>query len=286
MILLTAAGGKTGQAVVRALAARGVGMRALLRRQEHVPVLQALGATEVVVGDLRDREALARALDGVSAVYHICPAVQPDEAEIGIGLIAAARAAGVELFIYHSVLHPQIAALTHHAQKMRVEAELIPSGLPYTILQPASYMQNVLESWGRIVELGSFATLYGLDARMSVVDLDDVAEVAVRVLTEPGHLTASYELCGPQALTAAEMAATLSDALHCPVSAEIFPLDQWAQGARAAGLGDFQVATLRTMFHYYAGHGFAGNSNILGYLLRRPPTTFAEFVERTLRQRT
>ena len=180
MILVTAAGGKTGQAVIRALARKKAVVRALLLRREHEPVLQALGAADVMVGDMRDPHTLARALDGVKGVYHICPAVQPDEAAIGIGIITAARAAHVELFVYHSVLHPQIAALTHHAQKLCVEAELIPSGLAYTILQPASYMQNMLDGWGRIADLGIYATMYGIDARMSLVDLDDVGEVAVR----------------------------------------------------------------------------------------------------------
>ncbi len=285
MILITAAGGKTGQAVIRALARKGVAVRALLLRQEHVPDLQALGVTDVVVGDMHDRDTLARAMEGVAAIYHICPAVQPDEAAIGIATVAAARAAGVELFVYHSVLHPQIAALTHHAQKLRVEAELIPSGLPFTILQPAPYMQNILDAWGCITEQGVYASLYGLDTRMSLVDLDEVAEVAARVLTEPGHQAASYELSGPEALTAATMAATLAHALGRPVHAENFSLEQWEERAHAAGLGDYQVETLSTMFRYYAGHGFAGNSNILGYLLRRPPTSFAEFVERTLQQR-
>ena len=285
MLLVTAAGGKTGQAVIRALARKGTGVRALVLRQEHVAALQALGAGEVIVGDMRDGQTLAKALDGVAAVYHICPAVQPDEAAIGIGIIAAAREARVELFVYHSVLHPQIAALTHHAQKLRVEAELIPSGLPFTILQPASYLQNILESWERITEHGVYATLYGLDACMSLVDLDDVGEVAATVLTEPGHRFASYELCGPEVLTAAEMAATLSNALGRPVLTESFPLEQWELRARAAGFGEYQVATLRTMFRYYAGHGFAGNPNTLAYLLGRQPTSFAAFVERTVRER-
>ena len=101
-------------------------------------------------------------------------------------------------------------------------------------------------------------------------------------MTEPGHHAASYELSGPEALTAAGMADTLSHALGRPVHAEDFPLDQWEARARAAGLGEYQVATLSTMFRYYAGHGFEGNPNTLAYLLHRPPTSFAKFIERTV----
>ena len=123
--------------------------------------LRAKGLVEIpallddyVVGDVRDDATLAQAMRDVRAVYHICPAVQQDEAEIGHRLISAAQAAGVGHFVFHSVLHPQIAALPHHAQKLRVETALIQSGVPFTILQPASYMQNLLGVWDRIVQQG------------------------------------------------------------------------------------------------------------------------------------
>ncbi len=281
-ILVTSASGKTGEAVVRALSRAGAGARALVHREESAPRLLALGAAEVVVGDLRDEQALTRAMRGVQAVYHICPAVQPDEWEIGQRMIAVARLTGVAHFVYHSVLHPQIDALPHHAQKLRVEAELIQSDLPFTILQPAPYMQNILGMWPRIVEQGIYTTSYGLDARMSLVDLDDVAEVAARVLLEDGHQAATYELSGPAALTADAMTEILGQALGRRVIAEDLNIEQWAQQMRSHGMSAHAVETLATMFRYYARHGFVGNPTVLGLLLRRPPTDFAQFVARVV----
>ena len=149
MILVTGAAGKTGQAVIRALVARGADVRALVHRPEQVPITAGLGARETIAGDLRDRAALARAAQGARVIYHICPNVSPDEVTIGRAAIAAARAAGVQHFVYHSVLHPQVEAMPHHWLKMRVEELLFQSGLAYTILQPAAYVQNVLAHWDR-----------------------------------------------------------------------------------------------------------------------------------------
>ena len=81
--------------------------------------------------------------------------------------------------------------MTHHWNKLRVEETLFESGLSYTILQPASYMQNVLGGWQAIVEHGVYAAPYSVETRMSMVDLEDIAEATAVVLTEPGHLGAT-----------------------------------------------------------------------------------------------
>jgi len=221
----------------------------------------------------------------VRAVYHICPNVNPEEQRIGGLVIGAARAAGVEHFVFHSVLHPQIEAMPHHWHKMRVEEALFESGLPFTILQPAAYMQNVLAGWEAMVERGVYSVPYPVETRLSLVDLEDVAEAAAIVLTEPGHTGATYELVGTEAMTQVEVADVLSQQLGRPVRAEAMPVETWERQARASGMGDYQRETLVKMFRYYARCGLAGNSNALGWLLRRPPETFAAFVERTARER-
>jgi uncharacterized protein YbjT (DUF2867 family) len=280
MILVTGASGKTGRAVIRALAARAAPVRALAYRPAQVDALKELGARQVVVGDMRDRAAVERAVHGVAALYLICPNMSPDELVIGRLVIDAARAAGGLHLVYHSVLHPQTEAMPHHWQKLRVEEYLFQSGLPYTILQPAAYMQNVLAGWSAIVEQGVYRVPYAVETRLGMVDLEDVAAAAAMVLTQPGHAGAIFELAGSQALTQVEVAAALSEGLGRPVRAEVLPRDVWQQGARAAGLGDYQVQTLLKMFDYYERYGLWGNANLLSWLLGRPPTTFAAFVRR------
>jgi uncharacterized protein YbjT (DUF2867 family) len=280
MILVTGAAGKTGRAVIRALTAKGEAVRALVHGPAQVRLVEEIGAREVVVGDMRLQATMDQAAQGVWAIYHICPNVSPDEVNIGQVAITAVRSAGAKRFVYHSVLHPQVEAMPHHWQKLRVEEQLFESGLSYTILQPAAYMQNVLAHWDQITEQGVYPVPYAVETRLGMVDLEDVAEAAAVVLTEPGHMGATYELVGGEAMSQTEVATILGQQLGRSVRAEVVPLEAWERQARESGLGDYQVETLVKMFRYYERYGFWGNPCVLGWLLGRSPTTFAAFIER------
>jgi NAD(P)H dehydrogenase (quinone) len=280
MILVTGAAGKSGQAVVKALAARGAQVRAFIRNPNYADALLALGAAEVSFGSFEDARALAQAAAGVQAVYHICPNVSRDEVAYARAVATAARTHGVRRFVYHSVLHPQIEAMPHHWQKMRVEEMLFVAGFELTVLQPTAYMQNILGVWDGIVRAGAFRFPYPAGTRLSLVDLDDVGEAAAIVLTQDGHGGASYELVGTPALSQTEVGSSLSAALGRSVRAEEEPLAAWEARARAGRMGDYERTTLAAMFRYYAEHGLIGNSNTLRWLLGRAPTTLASFLER------
>jgi len=278
--LVTGAGGKTGRAVLRALGAESVPVRALVHREDQTAAAMRDGASEAVVGDMRAVEIMAEATRGARAVYHIPPNMVPDEVAIADRVIEAALAADVEHFVYHSVLHPQTEAMPHHWQKLRAEERLLESGLPFTVLQPAVYMQNVLAYRERIAEDGVYTVPYAADAGVSMVDLEDVARVAAKVLTEPGHEGATYELCGREILSPSEIAEIFARSLGRPVRAEVISRDTWAAGARESGLGDSEVETLLAMFIYYERYGLVGNPNVLEWILGRPATGFKAFVER------
>ena len=282
MILVTGAAGKTGRAVIQALVARKQAVRGLVRRREQEDLLKRLGAQDVVVGDMRNQETMDEAMRSVRAVYHIGPNMHPEEIVIGRVVLTAAQAAGIEHFVYHSVLHPQIEAMPHHWQKLRVEEALFASGLAYTILQPAAYMQNVSAYWTSLVERGVYPMPYAAETRLGMVDLNDVADAAALVLTEPGHAGATYELSGPDILSQTETAALLAQHLGRAIRVEVIPLMEWKAQAREAGLGEYQVETLVKMFQYYEQHGFWGNSRVLEWLLGRMSTSFSAFLERAM----
>lgn len=280
MILVTGAAGKTGRAVIATLCRRGQTVRALARTSEQVGVLRDLGAQEVTVGNMRDPRSWTQAMADVCTVYHICPNMSPDEIAIGRLALAAASDADVAHFVYHSVLHPQTKAMPHHWNKLRVEELLFESGLHFTILQPAAYMQNVLAGWDSVVSRGVYRVPYAVETRLGMVDLEDVAEVAATVLTEPGHQGATYELAGSDILDQIEVAAILERRLGRAVRAETMSPEVWEQNARAAGVGDYQVHTLLDMFRFYERHGFWGNARVLAWLLGRSPTSFDDCVAR------
>ncbi len=192
----------------------------------------------------------------------------------------AARAARIEHFVYHSVLHPQIEALPHHWNKVFVEQAVIESGLPFTILQPSSYMQNALPDWPGISR-GVHTLGFSVQARLSLVDLEDVAEVAAKVTGRPEHAGAIYELAGPQMLSGDDKAGILSRVLGRSVKAVQESPGEFRRRAASAGMAQHVIDTRAAMFAHYDHRGLAGNPNVLEMLLGRPATTFEQFASRT-----
>jgi NAD(P)H dehydrogenase (quinone) len=167
--------GKTGRAVCAALAARGV---------EPRPVGRA------------DWPELAAALAGCEAAYLIAPNLHPDEPAYVAEALAALTAAGVDRVVYHSVASPYAPEMPHHLGKAVSEDLVRRSGLTWTILQPGAYLQNLDLN-------GPVEVPYDVDAVFGFADLADVAEAAALVLTEDGHVGATYELASRVATVAA-----------------------------------------------------------------------------------
>jgi len=278
--LVTGANGRTGRAVVSALARAGRPVRAFARDAGQRAGLLALGAAEVAVGDLTDRASLGAALAGCAAAVHIGPPMHPLEVEITTAMIGAAEAAGVGHFTYYSVMHPVRREVRHHRLKLECEERLVASRLAWTIVQPARYMQHLAPIWPKVAADGVHRMPFGTRARFSVVDLEDLAEAVARVSGAPGHAFATYELAGPEALSQEDMADVISRVIGRPVRAEAIPLDEMAADAAAKGLSEDRIAQMRLMNAHYDAHGFRGNPNVLAMLLGRPPATYEAYVRR------
>jgi uncharacterized protein YbjT (DUF2867 family) len=278
MILVTSASGHVGTSVVRALAKADQPVRAFVHSERGLK-LKDLGVQDIIIGDLLEPAHLRTAFEGVTKVFHIGPPEHPRELAIGQAMIDLAQEHGVEQFVYFSVLHPFISALRHHWNKLLVQEYLVDSGVPYTILQPTMFMRSPQG----VVERGVLAVPYAPDQPMSVVDLEDVAEVAVKVLSEAGHLRAIYDLVGDQPLSNRDMADIISRVSGKTIKIQQLPLDVVMQGmSRGSATEVYGAESLERMFVYYGRHGLMGSPNILGFVLGRPPTTFEAFVRRSL----
>jgi uncharacterized protein YbjT (DUF2867 family) len=277
MILVTGAGGKTGRTLIKTLS-KLESICALVHRADQIPVAKSLGAQKIVVGDMRDGAVIRSAMEGVRAIYHICPNMSPEETVIGKLIIEEVRNAGVEHFVYHSVLHPQTEKMNHHWQKLHVEEMIFESGLPFTILQPAPYMQNLLAGWKRIVEDRILRVPYSVDSKFSFVDLEDIGEAAKIVLTEHNHMNAIYELAGTPPMPHREVAEIFGRMLKCQVRAEKEEIENWR--LRVKGMSAYAMENLVKMFAYYDQWGLAGNPNVLRWLLKREPTPWEDFLQR------
>lgn len=282
MILVTAAGGNQGRQLIPRLVRAGLPVRACVQSEASAARIRAAGVTEVLVGDLGDPGVRAAAVRGVDSVYHVGPTVHPLEREMGFGMVDAAREAGVGHFVFSSVLHAITTDLVQHEIKRDVEEHLLSSGLEFTILQPSNYMLPL--KLKPAFERAVFELSWSLTRRQSLVDLGDVAEVAHLVLSEPRtHAGATYELVGPGRFTAHELGAIIAGVVGKPI--EVREIDADTYLAAWFGDGDpssfpHQARVLRAISARYSSHDFVGNPNVLSWLLRRPPTTFEQYVRR------
>lgn len=287
MILVTGANGQTGRAIIKALLSKGEKVRAFVYNEKERQEIKALGEMEVAVGDMMDQKAVDEAFKGVRAVYHICSALNPFEVEIGQIAINAARSAKIEQFVYHSVLHSVLQDMPHHQKKRMVEELLVNSGLPYTMIQPAVFMQNIFESWTLLREKGIFRQKFFTNAetRMCMLDLADLAEAVVIILTSQGYVGATYELCGPENLSLSDMVAAMEKHFGCDIKVETPEDEMLAAQMKEMGASEYRVNTLLKMFQHYNEHGFVGNPNVVTWILDRRPNDFSSFIQRSIQSK-
>lgn len=268
-ILAVGAAGKFAGLVIPALVERGAKVRGLIRKPEEANAVRAHGATEVAIGDLADRASIDRALEGISSVFYVAPAFLPEEAKIGKAMVAAAIKSGVRRFVFSSVIHPVLSALSTHANKAPVEEAVLDSDLEYSFLHPALFFQNYAASWDKIVATGVLAEPWSSDTRFSRIDYRDVAEVAAIALTEDRLLYGTFELCAEGSLNRHGVAALAGEVLGRAIKAERLDPDT---------LGS-QAAQMRPMFDHYDRFDLRGNGLTLAAILGREARTLRTYFE-------
>ncbi|MER5436262.1 NAD(P)H-binding protein [Streptomyces sp. NPDC002588] len=276
-IVIAGAAGAAGRSLIAALRARDVDVVALSHSDAGEQRLRDTEAT-VVRADLAQVAQLREPFAGAEAVHVIPPALHPLEDVLVENAVRAAVAAGVPRFVYHSVMHPHTPVLRNHIRKANAEAAVRDSDLRWTILQPSMFSQVALLMFGGAE--GEVTLPFNPEARIAMLDLRDLAEVAARVLTEPGHDYATYELSGP--LTSLkEMAVDISAAKGRPLPTRQVPVAAGPLPPVAAS-NPMAAADMISTFAYYDQYGFRGNPRVLEMLLGRPAATFAEVARREL----
>ena len=238
MILITGATGKIASRVVHSLLAADQDVRALSRDADRAR--SALGPdVDVVAGEWSEASVLDRALDGVDHVF-LAVGTTPGQDELEKLVIdaadrSAARPHVVKLSTYGadkagSELPPYQVAAWHRSS----EAHLQATGLPATVLRPNAYMDNLLASAGTIAGQDALYSSTG-QGRVSMVDTRDVADVAVAVLTTPGHEGLAYPITGGRAVDSAAIVEVLTRVLGRDIS--FVPVDEATVEGALSGLG-------------------------------------------------
>ena len=275
MILVTGATGNNGAELIKRLSAIGAKFRAMIRRQGD-RARPALQGVEYVEADFDDPATVRRALEGVEQAFLVTNSSERAERQ-QLAFVEAAKAAGLQHIVYLSQLHSAVVStvrfLRYHAV---VENAISASGIAFTFLRPNLYMQGLLGFRSSIVSQGRFFAPAG-DAKVSAVDVRDIAEVAALALTQSGHEGRTHDITGPQALTHFEMASLLSKVLGRPITYVDVPEAAMRDILLGLGMPEWQAEGLIEDYAHYRRGEASTLSSTVRDLTGHQPHSFEDF---------
>jgi uncharacterized protein YbjT (DUF2867 family) len=271
-VLVIGATGKTGRRLVPLLADHGVSVRAASRQP-------GAGRTPF---EWQRSETHAPALAGANAVYLVAPDMMEDPTPLTGPFLERARQAGIERIVALSSLGVEFPAEPEASGRLRLERQVMASGMAWTILRASGFHQNFSEGFllPPIVEADMVATATG-DGKAAFVDAGDIAAVAAAALTEDGHDGAVYAVTGAEALSFAEAAAIIGRVAGRTIAHRAVGSADFLAMLRGAGLPEEYAAMLvRDQEAIRDGYG-ARTTDTVAELTGQPATSFEDFAVRT-----
>jgi uncharacterized protein YbjT (DUF2867 family) len=275
VILLTGVTGKTGGETAKQLLAKGVKIRAIVRNPAKAEDLKAAGV-ELVVGDIGDAAVVRQALQGVEKAMLVLPNGKTQQANEQ-QFTDLAKAAGVKHLVKMSSMEAVAHAETPIPQAhWAVEEYIRASGIPWTMVKPNFFMQNLLGSANSIKTQKKFSLPMG-EGTTGMADIRDIAAVCAEVLTGQGHTGKSYEITGPEVLTFHDVAARFSEVLGEKIEYVPMPMDQFRQ--RMTGvLEPWHLNAVCELFREIAEIGLDHTTDTFRQLMGREPRSVTQFV--------
>jgi uncharacterized protein YbjT (DUF2867 family) len=246
MILITGASGNVGREVVKQALAVGLKIRATF--QSPGIAAKAPAGLEGVIMDYAKPETIRPVLEGVEKVFLVGPPSR-DLADLERNFINEVRAAGGKHIVKLSALGGRESMFSsgHRDSEEHIEA----SGLPFTFLRPNGFMQNLVNYNAGIIR--SQSTFYGCQANgaVSIVDIRDIAAVAVIVLAASGHEGKSYALTGAEALTNDQVAEKISRVVQQKISYVDLPPAEFKKAIMSTGIPEWSADALLDLQRFY-----------------------------------
>ncbi|MEU1386870.1 MULTISPECIES: SDR family oxidoreductase [unclassified Nonomuraea] len=268
-ILITGATGTVSGAVLKSLGDLS-DVRVLVRDAAKAPE-----GVEVAVGDLDQPATLDAAFEGVDTLW-LLTAMGPQAPHASMNALWAARKAGVRHVVRLSAIGAAHDAPTRNGRLHALsDVELAASGLDWTVIRPAFFMQNLL---------GSVAgdTLYGGtgQGRIGLIDVRDIGDFAAAVLRDPGsHKGRTYTLTGPASISLGEAATALTDVYGTPIAYQPVAPDDAYRSMLDAGIREWDAAVTREYLKAYAAGWGDRTTTAFTDVTGRPGRTFTEFAK-------
>ena len=273
MICITGAGGTLSSEVIRQLEQKAP-FRAAYFSDKAAETARARGIDAVVI-DYNHSKTLRAAFQGCDRLFLLGPNAL-NQTELELNAVEAAKAAGVRHIVKQSVMGAAEEAYSLANIHRPVEKAIEGSGLAWTFLRPNSFMQNAVTFMAQTIRAeGAFYSASG-QARISHVDVRDIAAVAVMALTAPGHQGKIHTLSGPEALTYDDMADELSKALGRAIRhIALSPADLKA-GMLAEGMPEAIADRMLDLERYFREDRASRITEDVRQVTGRAPRRFAE----------
>lgn len=282
MIAITGVTGQLGQLVIEELLKTVPASQivAIVRNPAKADALSQRGMV-VRQADYTDQAAFTTALNGVDKLLLISSSEVGQRAAQHQNVINAAKAAGVKLIAYTSLLHADTSPLGLHVEHVETEKALAESGVPYTLLRNGWYTENYLASVPPALEHGVFIGAAG-EGKIASATRADYAAAAAKVISEEGHAGKVYELAGDSAWTLSELTAELSRLSGKPVVYQNLSEADFAATLKGAGLPAGLADMLADSDTGASKGGLFDDSRTLSKLIGRPTTPLAESIKAIL----
>ncbi len=275
MICVTGAGGTVGGEVIKQLESAEAPFRAAYFSNEKADAARARGVDAVII-DYDRPESLRAAFQGCDRLFLLGPNAL-NQSELERNAVDAAKAAGVRHIVKQSVLGAVEESFSLAKVHRPVEKAIESSGLTWTFLRPNSFMQNVATFMGETIRTeGAFYSASG-GAKVSHVDVRDIAAVAVKALTEPNHEGKAYTLSGPEALTYDELASELSKVLGRSISHISLSPSDLKNGMLAEGMPEELADRMLDLERYFREDQASRITDDINQVTGRDPRRFAQY---------
>jgi uncharacterized protein YbjT (DUF2867 family) len=275
MFLITGASGSVGKAVLQEAMQGESKVRAMYRSKEEAA--KAPSGCETVLADYSDAPSLRKALEGISSVYVVCSPI-PQLVELESNVLDACKEAGVKHVVLNSAMGAGDFGKSFPSWHRKVEDKLKTTGMSYTILRPNGFLQNIVAyNAPSIRAQGAFYAAMG-DAKVSYLDVGDIAVVAVKALRGGAHSGKTHELNGPEAISNQELAKRISKITGRTVNYVDIPESAQREAMLGMGMPEWQVTALLELQQYYKQGGGAKTDGLLKSLIEREPATLDQYL--------
>lgn len=275
MICVTGAGGTVGSEVIEQLSSANTPLRAAYFSPEKAHAARARGMDAVII-DYDRAETLRAAFRGCDKLFLLGPNAL-NQTQLELNAVDAAQAAGVRHIVKQSVLGADEEAFALAKVHRPIEKSIESSGIAWTFIRPNSFMQNVVTFMADTIKAESAFYSASGHAKISHVDVRDIAAVAVKALTEPGHESMAYTLTGPEALTYDELASDLSKVLGRKITHVSLAPPDMKNGMLAQGMSEQLADRMLDLERYYRDDEVNQITNDIKQVTGRDPRRFAQY---------